>query len=153
MESQGTCFPADFRGYLSYFGTGWLGDFFVIWNPFSKIEYMNWQQQSQETLRAFKEIQREFPEFFGHWIFYPEPGGLLPCGRTENGDTLFWVTKNQPDRWTIAVGREEPLDFYTGSLCEFLYHLLNNFPTGANLPDLREVPKVFSRRGRYERFK
>ncbi|GAB2836779.1 hypothetical protein GCM10027176_46430 [Actinoallomurus bryophytorum] len=35
--------------------------------------------------------------------YHPEPGGLYPWGATQNGDTLFWLTAADPDRWTIVV--------------------------------------------------
>ena len=145
-------FPIDYQHYLSHFGTGWLGDFFLIWNPFSTADGKNWLQEKEIALKAFKGIQNEFLDFFSQWVFYPAPGGLLPCGTTVNGDTLFWVTTGQPDQWTISAGRDEPLDFYNGGLCEFLYHKLHDPPT-ANLPDLRESPKNFCSRGSWERFK
>jgi hypothetical protein len=30
---------------------------------------------------------------------------VLPLGRTDNGDELYWVTDGDPDDWPVALGR------------------------------------------------
>ena len=28
---------------------------------------------------------------------------MLPLGRTDNGDELYWVTQGHPDQWPVAL--------------------------------------------------
>lgn len=35
--------------------------------------------------------------------FWPEPGGLLPFGSTDNADFLFWLMRGPPGDWAVVV--------------------------------------------------
>ncbi|MEU6388110.1 histone-like nucleoid-structuring protein Lsr2 [Streptomyces sp. NPDC046939] len=54
---------------------------------------------------------------------------LLPCGGTDNGERLFWVTdpRERPDAWTVAVNEARgPRWFvFDGSLTAFLTSVLS----------------------------
>jgi hypothetical protein len=136
--------PKDYKTYVSRLGDGVLADFFWIWSPFSPSAELNWCIQQQEWLAAFRELARNSAPLFEGTKFYPEPEGLLPLGHTMNGDTIFWVTKGQPEDWTIAVGRTPPFDLVELNLTDFLFRCLTEPPHTKNLPDLRQAPKLFS---------
>ena len=119
FERDQRALPVDYKMYISTFGSGVLADFFWIWNPFSRHASINWGIMKDQTLQSYSRIRSQVPEFFHQWKLYPERGGLLPCGHTMNGDSIFWRTDGLPEQWTIAVGREADLDVYCGNLCAF----------------------------------
>src|SRR5437868_12524655 len=88
FEAKNFCLPDDYKKFLCHFGSGILADFFVIWNPFSKIEGFEWFKESKQTLNVYCEAIMDSPELYGKMKLFPDPGGLLPCGRTMNGDSI-----------------------------------------------------------------
>ena len=46
-------------------------------------------------LAAYRQTRARFPERLPLPPF-PEQGGVLPLGRTDNGDELYWVTQGPP---------------------------------------------------------
>jgi hypothetical protein len=57
---------------------------------------------------------------------YPEPGGLLSWGRTEESDQFFWLTEDaNPDRWpVVGWSRHDASTFvFDGGMVEFLLAL------------------------------
>ena len=72
--------------------------------------------------------------------FWPEPGGLLPFGGTDNGDTLFWLQRGSPDDWPVVVWDRGRLGYelLDCGLTDFLAGLA----TGAILP--KEFPDGLS---------
>lgn len=130
FESEHGAFPSDFKFYLSSLGTGVLAEFFIIWNPFSTIDGVNWCREYEQSRQSFLEV-------------YPSYTRLVPFGHTMNGDTLFWQTDGDPDLWGIAVAREEPVLQSDELLGTFLYSALTTLKYSVKLPDLRRTPKVF----------
>jgi hypothetical protein len=53
---------------------------------------------------------------------FPDPGGLLSVGADINGNTLFWLTKGEPDEWPVVYMDDDFLeyDLYEMSLTTFL---------------------------------
>jgi HEAT repeat protein len=93
--------PSDYKAFVATYGSGRIGEFLNVANPFSDNPHM--RDLPDEMLKAYREIRT-----FEHIPFpiHPEPGGLIPWGDTDNGDVLFWVADppDDPDRWSIAVG-------------------------------------------------
>jgi hypothetical protein len=57
---------------------------------------------------------------------YPEPGGLLSWGSTEESDQFFWLTQDtNPDRWpVVGWSRHDGSTFdFDGGMVEFLLAL------------------------------
>jgi hypothetical protein len=98
----GTALPDDFKKFITLFGTGQLGSFIYVLNPFAANEFVNLFKQIQESLDANKEIRKDFPEAVP-FSLYPEQNGILPWAFTDNGDVLCWLTKGQPDEWIVVV--------------------------------------------------
>jgi hypothetical protein len=93
--------PADYKVFIDTYGTGCIGGFLYIWNPF---------------------------------------------GTTKNGDTLFWITKGQPDEWGIFIleARGPSYDEFSFGLNEFLIRLMKNEISGNRItPDLINVSAGF----------
>lgn len=96
----GIILPYDYKEYIRYFGTGSFADFLYIYNPFD--EEMNLVQAIQQELNVYQSCKRTTPQYCGFPI-YTESAGLLPWGRTDNGDSLHWLTQGHPDKWAVIV--------------------------------------------------
>ena len=131
LESRGLKFPSEYKAYLRAFGTGVLADFFIVWNPFSKIDAANWFSGSEQGLKAFLEC-------------YPEYTDLLPFGHTANGDTLFWKVGEDVEQWTVAVARAAPVLYTNAALSDFLMTALTSHLYEKKLPDLTCVSRSFT---------
>jgi hypothetical protein len=57
---------------------------------------------SKEDNNAYLTSKQKFPDDFPRSLF-PEEGGLLPWGVTDNGDILNWITSDNPEKWSILV--------------------------------------------------
>jgi hypothetical protein len=44
---------------------------------------------------------------------YPQKGGVLPWGSTDDGDRLFWLTSTNPNEWTVLINEVRSANFET----------------------------------------
>jgi hypothetical protein len=98
----GTALPGDFKDFTELYGSGTVDDFLYLFNPFAAGEDGNLLVEKDRVLAAYRQTRARFPERLSLPPF-PEPGGVLPLGRTDNGDELYWVTEGQPDEWPLAL--------------------------------------------------
>ncbi len=93
--------PPDYTAFIDRYGFVRLDDFLMIYSPFAPpgpgnlIDQMAIDLDAYRTLRLGHEDEMPLPPL-------PEPGGLLPLGRSDNGDVLFWLTGGD-DPWPIIV--------------------------------------------------
>ncbi len=135
--------PTDYRAFIERYGTGYIGKFLTICNPFCEIEGLNLFGHGNLALDALREL-REHGERIPYPIF-PEPGGLFPFGSTDNGDTLYWLTSGAPDSWRVAVNEARgPLwEVFEMTTTTFLARLFsrdlrcNVFPDDFPSPDAK----------------
>jgi hypothetical protein len=61
---------------------------------------------------------------------------VLPLGRTDNGDELYWVTDGQPDSWpvTLVESRAALQEVYPMPVTGFLASLAANQLSSGVLP-------------------
>jgi hypothetical protein len=137
-RAVGILFPADFKAFVSAYGTGSVDGFLLVLNPFSARPALRVQDFGMEMLRVLRENRAdgtEEPPFPIH----PEPGGLFPWGATDNGDWCYWVTEpgNDPDRWPIALNMSRGPEWFNheGPLTAFLADLLEGVVRVPFLPD------------------
>jgi SMI1-KNR4 cell-wall len=93
----GVTLPLDFREFVFTYGTGQLGRFYSVWNPFWGSEFV---QQVRLICGYERESQQQFPQYFPYSI-YPESPGFLPWGSDDNGNYYGWLTEGPPDRWPV----------------------------------------------------
>jgi hypothetical protein len=94
-----TKLPIDYKEFIDTYGSGYIGNFLYLWNPFSKKRYMNLILRVDEFFSlATSDFEATLP-----FPLYPKPNGILPFANTVNGDTIFWITAGNPDEWTIFV--------------------------------------------------
>ena len=123
--TTGIVLPDDYKAYLNVYGTGIIGGIITPYNPFCRRAAWKPSYTCRNWIRQALGIQKAKPTF-GEDIFpyslYPETGGVLPWGSTDNGDQLFWLTSGEPNTWTILIQEVRSSHFHTFdySMTEFL---------------------------------
>jgi hypothetical protein len=98
----GTGLPSDFKAFTERYGSGTVDDFLSLFNPFAAGQDGNLLVEKDRVVAAYRQTRARFPDRLPLPPF-PEPGGVLPLGRTDNGDELYWVTEGHPDDWPVAL--------------------------------------------------
>jgi hypothetical protein len=98
----GTGLPDDFKAFTELYGSGKVDDFLYLFNPFAAGEDGNLLFERDRVLAAYAETRAKYPERLPLPPF-PEPGGVLPVGRSDNGDELYWVTQGAPADWPVLL--------------------------------------------------
>jgi hypothetical protein len=121
----GTALPDDYKAFTQAYGSGKFDDFLWLFSPFAPPGPGNLVDERASTLDAYAESRTKFPERYPLPPF-PEPGGVLPLGRSDNGDELYWVTEGEPDEWQIALfgSRSTPYERHALGVTAFLAALL-----------------------------
>lgn len=116
--------PIDYKEFIEIYGSGKIADFLWIFNPFSINENLNLEKQIENQARVLAELQL-YGESIPYRLF-PERGGVLPFGITDNGDVLFWLTAGAPDDWVVVVNeaRAPNWELYNFSMSGFLAAVL-----------------------------
>lgn len=119
-EQLGAPLPKDYKHFIDRYGPGGIANFLTVFAPMSANPHVDLVVQRDQRLWALREV-RDGGEEFPLPIF-PEPGGVLPLGGTDNGDTLYWVTSGPADEWQVAINeaRGPTTDVYPGNLTGFL---------------------------------
>ncbi len=109
----GTPLPHDFMDFIEVYGA--VGICNVLWlhDPFyfvGKNAYIPLTSKKLSFLEVINEGLEELGSVSGGrdnvpFPDFPEPGGLLPCGATNNGDLVFWITQGTPDDWGVFFWR------------------------------------------------
>jgi hypothetical protein len=138
VEKQiGTALPNDFKQFIGTYGSGRINDFIWMLNPFSHRKNINLIEQQSRQLNALRTLINDFGERCPYALF-PEPGGLLPCGFTDDGDIIHWLTSGVPSEWGVIVNDSRGPQYakYDLSLTEFLFRIVDRievcpiFPRG-----------------------
>jgi hypothetical protein len=121
IESElGTPLPQDYRLFICTYGTGLFANLYIVLNPFSVSEHI-------ALLPAIRTIRETYQEM-SHITYpmFPDPGGLLPWGKDENGNFYFWVTKGEPNGWNVVehAVRGDGFRQHDCSMTEFLVGIL-----------------------------
>jgi hypothetical protein len=121
----GTVLPADYKAFIENYGSGRISGFVWIFNPFSSRPGVNLANQVSVQLNALKTLAHDFGEQCPYALF-PEHGGLLPLGLTDNGDVIHWLTEGEPASWKIVVNeaRGPRYEKFDGDLTSFLRKIL-----------------------------
>ncbi|MBA3947648.1 MAG: SMI1/KNR4 family protein [Herpetosiphonaceae bacterium] len=136
-EAQlGVQFPDDYKALVDTYGTGGFNDFLYVFNPFARNQYRNLFKGKDVMLDAYNVSRSQFPEYSPYPAF-PETGGLLPWGTTDNGDELYWQTEGQPNAWSLVLfdarhGRNER---YQLGITDFLAQFFSGTLKSRVLPE------------------
>jgi hypothetical protein len=115
----GKSFPNDYKAFVNLYGSCLIGEFFYPWIPFAKLSYIN-LLYNLDKFNNFEET-RKLP-----YQYHPTQDGLLPCGSTIDGATLFWVTKGETDSWQLFAlnARSPEYEEFPFGFVEFLTRLI-----------------------------
>lgn len=132
----GTGLPGDFKAFTELYGSGTVDDFLYLFNPFARGQDGNLLVEKDRVLAAYRQTRARFPDQLPLPPF-PESGGVLPLGRTDNGDELYWVTGGHPDGWPVALleSRAALLEVHRMPVTGFLATLAANQLGSRILPD------------------
>lgn len=142
-EALGTPLPSDYKEFVHTYGVGGFhyGSFTFLYPyvPFAgPLDFAVW---AERVLAGYRQLHSEWPEIFPIPA-YSEPGGLLPWGRTDNGQDLYWVTQGQPDEWTVAVV-DHDVETFSLPMTGFLAGWISGTLQPRFLPDLPLESIVF----------
>jgi len=105
-QSLGVTLPGSYKKLIDTFGATSWGNFLHVLSPFG--DNLNLQRIGKQILDADRESRSRFASHYPLPL-YPEPGGLLPWAVTDNGDTLYFITLANPDKWpTLIKGPRAP---------------------------------------------
>lgn len=127
VEAQlGTSLPADYKDLIATYGTGQFNEYLTVFNPFAANEHRNLLALKEKILSAYRTSQNMFPDEYPLPTF-PTAGGLLPWARSDNGDTFYWITGEEPDTWPVYVIKTNSAQYrYDLNSITFLLQLLSN---------------------------
>jgi hypothetical protein len=142
FQEYGTPFPDAYVEFVSSYGTGSIGDFLWVLNPFSKNSNLN-SNQIKYLQDAYQTLKEDFPEY------YPRNReDFIPWAVTDNGDSLIWlITPNNPNEWKVSIQAGDPTQEEATNLTtlEFLEALVNNELNSSILPiDFLDAKKEFT---------
>lgn len=122
----GSLLPSDYKAYIETFGLGYLDEFLCVFSPFTDNKNLNLFEQLKVRLDALRELKAAYGNEVQYPLF-PEEGGLLPWGASDNGDVLFWMTQGQPSEWRVVLnaGRDARCEEYVGEMTTVLAQLLS----------------------------
>jgi hypothetical protein len=138
-------FPADYIDFINRYGSGRIANFLLIFNPFSAKEELNFFDQFNFILEDFKYLVDSDSEYYRYRL-YPEDGGLIPFGVTDNGDYIFWVVdpKEDSNLWKVAIvaARSPEVELLPWGMLKFIEKLVqgsakpSSFPQNINYKNL-----------------
>jgi len=113
-------FPSEFVQFIETYGTGSINSFLWILTPYESNQNINIFHKAEIMRESYNYMKDMFPEDFSYSI-YPDEGGLLPWGYTDNGDELYFNLNN--DTIVIMEARYSEFYEYEMGMIEFLYKL------------------------------
>lgn len=93
----GTLLPTDYKEFARLYGGGYFMEFMGIDIPRYSNPNMRLELSCRVVSRSFSSDD-DLP-----YPMWPQPGGLLSFGGTDNGDCLFWLRDGPPEEWRVVV--------------------------------------------------
>ena len=108
LEHQlGTALPEDYKALVRRYGHGTFFDVLHIHVPRSRVPHVRFETSIREICEPLRDAD-ELP-----YPLWPQAGGLLPVGRSEFGDTIFWIVDGPPSTWRIFLCDRDVVDMET----------------------------------------
>jgi len=102
-EQCKTALPDDYKWFINTYGSGQIGGFVNVFNPFSANKYINLISQMKVILDIERELKENDNDHERPYPLFPDEGGLFPFAGTDNGDVFFWKTTGNPSKWTVIL--------------------------------------------------
>ncbi len=124
VEKQLGNLPDDYKTFIARYGTGVINHFIWILNPATANQHLNLVSGGEPVIGALREL-RSTGERCPYALF-PETHGLLPFGKTDNGDSLFWLRIGEPNQWPVVVNaaRDAEYEKFDCRMTDFLEGIL-----------------------------
>lgn len=126
--SVGLNLPVDYKEIVEVFPPGYFQGFVQVIRPgdigASRDDFLGYYAHRLDDMRHWREDE---PARFPMPIF-PEPGGLLPWGRSIRSDLFFWVTSSEdPADWSVVIADQEFAWWipYEGGVCDLLIEIVS----------------------------
>lgn len=131
----GAALPCDYKEFSRLYGSGGILDFIYVETPRTADGGADFARWVGEICRGFGHMERETPT-----VYWPSPGGLLPFGRSMDGDHFFWQTHGPPGDWRVASWNRgglsgENIETFECDFTDFLAGIVTGSITSAALPD------------------
>ncbi|MER5524040.1 SMI1/KNR4 family protein [Streptomyces sp. NPDC002677] len=123
-DELGVPLPYDYKWLSERYGPGGFDDFMTILHPRSEF----WPTRLVDAAERAAELLEQMPESLQKEVPY-RIDHLLAVGKTDNGDTIYWVTEPEaaPDEWTVTANgaRNTKWPYFDGGIVEFLVSVLS----------------------------
>ncbi|WP_316773524.1 hypothetical protein [Streptomyces sasae] len=125
MEDEvGVLLPDDYKWLSERYGPGDFDGFMTILHPRSKF----WPTCLVGAAERAAELLVQMPQSLRKRVPY-DIDHLLAVGKTDNGDTIYWVTEPEaaPNEWTVTANgaRNTKWPHFEGGIVEFLVAILS----------------------------
>ncbi|WP_052768619.1 SMI1/KNR4 family protein [Streptomyces humi] len=123
-DELGVRLPDDYKRLSERYGPGDFDGFMTILHPHSQF----WPTRLAGAAERAAELLEQMPESLRKRVPY-DIDHLLAAGKTDNGDTIYWVTEpdHAPDEWTVTANgaRNTKWSHFEGGMVEFLVAILS----------------------------
>lgn len=118
----GVRLPKDFQDFINLYGSGLLGNFYWVWNPYLS----EFAEQVNAVCKIERQCKADFPSYYPFEIF-PDSPGFLPCASDDNGNYYGWLMKGNPDQWSVLTHEVRSSGFkeYEMTFSEYLLAVFN----------------------------
>ena len=125
LQQLRTDLPADYKEFVDLYGAGCAGRFIWVYDPFTKNRNINLVEQVRCRGEILRGIRQRHPSEVPFPVF-PEVGGFLPWGTSDNGDAVGWVTEGAPNDWAsmVVAARDSRTFRFQERMTAFLARLL-----------------------------
>ncbi len=120
----GTVLPEDYKAFINAYGSGRINNLLWVLNPFTPNVHLNLMDELVTHRNNIEALRHEFAIPF--LPVFPEPGGVLPCAMTDNGDVLYWRSNGSPKEWSIVAQASRMVEYevFGCNLADFLVRIL-----------------------------
>src|SRR3954464_15332869 len=84
-QALGTTLPFDYKEFVHTYGTGNLGRFIRVLNPFARSEFSALVPSASRITQVFRE-GNDYANGRFKYALHPDKPGLLPWGTDDNGN-------------------------------------------------------------------
>lgn len=131
QDGLGERLPDVYKDFVATYGTGSIGGFLWILNPFCSNPSLNFDQ-AEYFRHAYQSLKSDFPRYYVR-----SETEFLPWAFTDNGDAIVWlIGEGDPNEWLVCLLASDPSqDEETGLNTQaFLEVLLENKLSSSILP-------------------
>ncbi|MFG2313653.1 SMI1/KNR4 family protein [Streptomyces tendae] len=117
-QDLGVSLPDDYKWLVERYGPGSFDGFLHVFQPAVPVATVRLVDRAERAAEILDQLREG-----GETLPYPTDE-LLAVGATDNGDTIYWVTRPEdaPNSWTITANgaRNTKWPHFDGGLVEFL---------------------------------